>query len=100
MIMLNMLTMRYLGCCLPKTVMLNVQLSIFLAKSVATHLTIDSPIGKALPFVGAHFIVGGYPELSVAVVFHSTTAVGDPRSVYLVKLPEQVIFGVSLSETF
>ena len=77
--------------------MVNAHSSVFPAKSTAEQATVDSPIGKTFPLAGEQSTVGGYPELSEAVVFHLTIAVDNPGSLTLVRLSGHEIYGLSLS---
>ena len=77
--------------------MLKVQTLVFPNKSAAKQSVAVTPIGNTLPLDGVHAMSGGFPLLSLAVIFHSTFAVGNPGSVKTVMLSEQLMFGTSLS---
>ena len=77
--------------------MLKVKTLVFPNKSAAKQSIAVTPIGNTLPLDGVHTMSGGYPLLSLAVVFHSTFAVGNHGSVKTVMLSEQLMFGTSLS---
>ena len=82
---------------LPTTVISKEQSFLLPTKLVAKHVTAVIPIGKALPLGGVHSLCSENTELSLAVVFHSTFAVGNPGSVNTVTFSEQLMSGISLS---
>ena len=67
--------------------------------SSASQRTFVSPIGNSVPDIGSQAMFGSWPELSVALILHVTTAVGCSGSVEFVAFAGQTSnFGDSLSE--
>jgi hypothetical protein len=70
---------------------LNVQLEVFPAWSVAVHVSVVVPLGKAEPDGVVHSTLA--EQLSDAVAWKATVAVHFPRSTGAVMLAGQLIMG-------
>jgi hypothetical protein len=80
------------------TVTLNVQVAVLPDASVAVQVTVEVPVGKALPEAGLQLVVTP-GQLSVADAVNETAAVHKPGSVLAVMFEGHVIAGASLSNT-
>jgi hypothetical protein len=80
------------------TVTLNVQVAVLPDASVAVQVTVEVPVGKALPEAGLQLVVTP-GQLSVADAVNETAAVHNPGSVLAVMFEGHVIAGASLSIT-
>jgi hypothetical protein len=79
------------------TVTVNVHVAVFPDVSVAVHVTVVTPTGKAVPDAGTQLTLA--EQLSVTVATNVCTELHNPVSLQTVMLPGHVITGSSVSFT-